>query len=122
MSLSRVKPRGRPRHVSLREEPRYRRQRVIPKLPVQITLRDTHASRFADHYHITLKEDLMYLTYNHQFKGEQSAYEKYKERDIRPTFDPENPYSKNRANSPVGGPAHTGILRKPLPPSSPENL
>jgi len=64
----------------------------------------------------------MYLTYNHQFQGVKSAYEKYKEREIRPTYDPENPYSKNRANPPVGGPTHTGILRKPLPPSSPSNI
>jgi len=76
----------------------------------------------AEHYHHTLKEDLMYLTYNHRFAGEQTPSEKYKERDIRPKFDPENPYSKNRANPPVGGPTHAGILRKPLPDSSPETI
>jgi large subunit ribosomal protein L5 len=121
MSLARV-AKGRPRHITMREEPRYKRQQIIPKLPVKVTLRDTHASRLADHYHITLKEDLMYLTYNHRFEGERSTYEKYMEREIRPKYDPENPYSKSRANPPVGGPTHTGILRKPLPPSSPENV
>lgn len=122
MSLSKARPRGRPRWVTMRDEPRWRRQRTIPKLPVKVVLRDTHTPRFADHYHNTLKEDLMYLTYDHHFQGEGTPYERWKDREIRPTYDPENPYTKNRQNPPVGGPTHTGILRKPLPPSTPENV
>jgi large subunit ribosomal protein L5 len=55
----------------------------------------------------------MYMTYLHE-SGERAAT-----RQIRLKYDPEDPYTKNRHNPPVGG---SQLGRKPPPPSTPENV
>ncbi|KZT40604.1 ribosomal protein L5 [Sistotremastrum suecicum HHB10207 ss-3] len=99
--------------MSLKDEPRWRRRTLLPTPPCNVVIRDTHASRLADHYHNTLKDDLMYLNYHHESKPRPEP------RQIRLTYDPENPYTKNRKNLPVGG---SRLGKKPLPPDAPENV
>jgi large subunit ribosomal protein L5 len=55
----------------------------------------------------------MYMTYIHE-PGPRPP-----PREIRLTFDPSDPYTKNRYNPPVGG---SQLGKKPPPPSSPENV
>ena len=116
-SVSRFKTRPLPKFIGIKQEPRWRRENLIPTPPCDIVLRDVQISRLSEHYYTTLKEDLMYLTYNHQFHTDPPP----KERNIRLRFDPENPYTKGRKNLPVGGTTHTGIIRKPPPPSTATN-
>jgi large subunit ribosomal protein L5 len=54
----------------------------------------------------------MYMTYVHESGPRPPP------RDIRLQYDPEDPYSKNRKNIPVGG---SQLGKKPAPPSTAEN-
>ena len=83
----------------------------IPHLP--ITVHDTAPCRLRDHYHTTLQDNLMYMTYIHESAPRPPP------RDVRLRFDPNDPYSKNRINSPVGG---DRLGKKPAPPSAPQNV
>jgi large subunit ribosomal protein L5 len=87
--------------------------RGLPRPPVPILIRETHPSRLQDHYHNTLADDLLYLTYKHESGPRPPP------RQIRLAFDPNDPYTKNRKNPPVGG-SQEG--KKPAPPSSPETV
>src|SRR6201992_2723625 len=78
-----------------------------------LVLRDTHQSRLQDHYCNTLQDDLMYMTYVHESSPRPPP------RAIRLAYDPEDPYTKNRHNPPVGG-SQTG--KKLPPPSTPQNV
>jgi large subunit ribosomal protein L5 len=116
--------RVRPAGVSLRKEAAWRRRTLLPTPPTEIILRDHYLDRLGDHYATTLRDDLMILTYKHLFQSDLEVQKRREEnpRVIRPLYDPENPYTKHRTNPPAGGTMHTGILRKPLPPSAPENI
>ncbi|KAI0313236.1 ribosomal protein L5 domain-containing protein [Amylostereum chailletii] len=85
----------------------------LPIPHVDVTVRDTHASRFGDHYHTTLQDDLLYMTYKHESGAPSTA------RQVRLTYDPEDPYTKFRHNPPIGG---SQLGRKPAPPTTPENV
>ncbi|KAK1220986.1 54S ribosomal protein L7, mitochondrial [Marasmius sp. AFHP31] len=85
----------------------------LPQPPVNIVTRDFAPCRLQDHYHSTLQDDVMYMTYTHELGPRPPP------RDIRLKYDPENPYSKYRHNPAVGG---SQLGRKPPPPSSPENV
>jgi large subunit ribosomal protein L5 len=78
-----------------------------------LIVRDTHPCRLEDHYYASLQDDLMYMTYTHESGPRKPP------RNIRLTYDPENPYTKNRANPPVGG---SQIGKKPAPVCTPENV
>ncbi|KAF6756017.1 60s ribosomal protein l7 [Ephemerocybe angulata] len=93
----------------LRRDPKTR----LPTPHVKLTTREFAASRLEAHYHHTLQDDLMYLTYKHDAEGTRKA-----PREIRLKFDPENPYSKFRHNPPVGG---SQVGKKPAPASSADN-
>ncbi|EIN12493.1 ribosomal protein L5, partial [Punctularia strigosozonata HHB-11173 SS5] len=69
--------------------------------------------RLLDHYHTTLADDLMYMTYTHEPGPRKPP------RNIRLTYDPADPYVRHRANPPVGG---SQVGRKPAPPCTPENV
>ncbi|TRM62149.1 ribosomal protein L5 domain-containing protein [Schizophyllum amplum] len=79
------------------------------RLPIphvkQLLVREWHQDRMLDHYHTTLQEDLMYMSYFHE------PLPRPPPRAIRTRFDPDDPYVKYRANPPV---AHA--------PSAPENV
>ncbi|EMD39666.1 hypothetical protein CERSUDRAFT_111977 [Gelatoporia subvermispora B] len=88
-------------------------EKRLPVPHVNVILRDTHSCRLADHYYHTVRDDLMYMTYNHEPFPRKPA------RKIRPLYDPEDPYTKHRHNPPVGGPTW---FKQPAPPTTPENL
>lgn len=69
--------------------------------------------RLEDHYNTTLRDDLMYMTYKHEHLPRPPP------RPVRLTYDPENPYTKNRFNPPVGG---VPLGRRIPPPNTPENV
>ncbi|TFK39076.1 ribosomal protein L5 domain-containing protein [Crucibulum laeve] len=94
---------------NLRKDPRS----GLPQPHVPIITRQYAPCRLEDYYYSTLQDDLMYLTYKHQ-SGDRPP-----PRQIRLTFDPNDPYSKFRHNPPVGG---SQIGKKPAPPSTPENV
>lgn len=95
-------------------KPLQRDERGLPIPHVKdLILRDTHACRLSDHYHTTLADDLMYMTYFHE-SGPRPP-----KRTIRLQYDPENPYTKNRVNLPVGG---SQFGKKPAPPTTPDNV
>ncbi|KAF5367038.1 hypothetical protein D9758_004071 [Tetrapyrgos nigripes] len=102
---------GRPPAIRkpLRVDPRTR----LPHPPVKIVTRDFAPCRLEDHYYSTLQDDLMYLTYKHELGPRPPP------RQIRLTYDPNNPYSKYRYNPPVGG---SQLGRKPPPPCTAENV
>ena len=83
----------------------------LPTPHVKIVAREFAPCRLEDHYHTTLKDDLMYMTYKHEVKPIEP-------RKIRLQFDPENPYTKFRHNPPVGG---SQFHKKLLPTSTPDN-
>jgi len=85
----------------------------LPQPHVKITTREFAPCRLEDHYHNTLKDDLMYMTYKHEV-GERPP-----PRQIRLTFDPNDPYTKFRHNPPVGGPQ---LGTRPAPSCTPENI
>jgi len=85
----------------------------LPIPHCDIVLRDTHASRLGDHYHTTLQDDLMYMTYQHELGPRPPP------RHIRLTYDPEDPYTRFRNNPPVGG---SKVGKKPAPPTTADNV
>ncbi|EAU85790.2 60s ribosomal protein l7 [Coprinopsis cinerea okayama7 len=85
----------------------------LPTPHVKLVTREFAPCRLEDHYYNTLQDDLMYMTYKHEYEGTRKE-----PRQIRLKFDPENPYSKFRNNIPVGG---SQVGKKPAPPSTPEN-
>ncbi|KAH9922947.1 mitochondrial 50S ribosomal protein L5 [Fomitopsis serialis] len=93
-------------------KPLKRDERGLPVPHVNIVVRDTHASRLADHYYNTLRDDLMYMTYTHE-------PDRKPHRAVRPRFDPNDPYAKHRHNPPVGG---NRAFATPPPPVTAENV
>jgi len=85
----------------------------LPQPHVKIITREFAPCRLEEHYHHTLKDDLMYMTYKHEHGPRPEP------RQIRKAFDPEDPYSKFRYNPPVGG---NQVWRKEAPPCTPENV
>ncbi|KAH8114563.1 mitochondrial 50S ribosomal protein L5 [Phellopilus nigrolimitatus] len=88
-------------------------ERGLPIPHVNVLVRDTHVCRLQDHYNTSLRDDLMYMTYVHESKARPPP------RQIRLTYDPEDPYSKYRNNPVVGG---SQIGKKPAPISTCENV
>ena len=86
----------------------------LPIPHVDLVVGQTHQSRVGDHYHNTLADDLLYMTYTHEL-GERKP-----QRQIRLRFDPDDPYVVNRKNPPVGG-AHRQLAHLP-PAMTPENV
>jgi large subunit ribosomal protein L5 len=78
-----------------------------------LIVRDTHLCRLQEHYHNTLQDDLMYMTYLHESGPRPPP------RNIRLQYDPEDPYTKNRTNLPVGG---SQFGKKPAPPTTVDNV
>jgi large subunit ribosomal protein L5 len=88
--------------------------RGVPRPHVKaLVVRDTHACRLEEHYHHTLADDLMYMTYTHE-AGARAA-----PRAIRLQYDPADPYTKGRTNAPVGG---SQFGKKAAPASSPKTV
>lgn len=85
----------------------------LPQPHVPVLTRQFAPSRLEDHYHTTLQDNAMYMTYIHE------PTERPPPRDIRLTYDPANPYTKYRYNPPVGG---SQLGKKPPPPSTPANV
>ncbi|KAF8133902.1 ribosomal protein L5 domain-containing protein [Boletus edulis] len=101
-----------------RKPPRIRRalrvdDRGLPIPHVDITIHDTAPCRFREHYYSTLQDNLMYMSYVHESGPRPPP------REVRLRFDPNDPYSKNRLNTPVGG---DRLGKKPAPPTTPENV
>ncbi|KAI0762016.1 mitochondrial 50S ribosomal protein L5 [Trametes elegans] len=94
-------------------KPLKRDERGVPIPHVNVIVRDTHRSRLADHYHHTLQDDLMYMTYVHEPAPRKPP------RPVRLAYDPNDPYSKHRYNPPLGGNRWSKQLP---PPSSPDNV
>jgi len=88
-------------------------QRGLPIPHVDIIVRDTHLSRLGEHYHNTLADDLLYMTYKHETGARPTP------RNIRLMYDPEDPYVKLRHNPQVGG---SQLGRKLAPPTSADNV
>ena len=93
--------------------PLKRDEKGVPIPHVNVIVRDTHRSRLADHYHHTLQDDLMYMTYVHE------PTERKPPRPVRLTYDPNDPYTKHRYNPPLGGNRWSKQLP---PPSSHDNV
>lgn len=101
-----------------RKPPRIRRalrndDRGLPIPHVAITVHDTAPCRVRDHYYTTLQDNLMYMSYVHESGPRPPP------REVRLRFDPNDPYSKNRLNTPVGG---DRLGKKPAPPTTTENV
>ncbi|EKM79116.1 hypothetical protein AGABI1DRAFT_73904 [Agaricus bisporus var. burnettii JB137-S8] len=114
-ALSKVTPRPARfgRAPAIRGHLRKDRRTGLPRPPVPIVTREFAPCRFQDHYYNTLQDDLMYMTYHHEHLPRSST------RQIRRKFDPEDPYTKNRHNPPVGG---SQIGKKPAPPTTASNV
>ncbi|KAI6030826.1 ribosomal protein L5 domain-containing protein [Pisolithus orientalis] len=85
---------------AFRKPPRIRKslkydQHGLPIPHVDIAIRDIAPCRLREHYYTTLQDDLMYMTYVHE-SGHRPP-----PRQIRLRFDPNDPYSRNRRNSPT---------------------
>ncbi|KAF9468661.1 ribosomal protein L5 domain-containing protein [Collybia nuda] len=94
---------------------RHLRKNRMTQLPiphVNILMREFAPCRLEDHYYSTLQDNAMYMTYVHESGPRPPP------RSVRLTYDPTDPYTKNRYNPPVGG---SQLGKKPPPPSSPEN-
>lgn len=89
------------------------RRTQLPTPHVNVLTREFAPCRLEDHYHTTLQDDAMYMTYIHE-PGPRPA-----PRSVRLTYDPADPYTKNRHNPPVGG---SQLGKKPPPPSSADNV
>ncbi|KAF7304567.1 60S ribosomal protein L7 [Mycena chlorophos] len=91
-------------------------QTAAARLPiphVNILGRQFSPNRLEDYYYSAVQGNAMYMTYIHE------AGPRPPPRHIRLTHDPENPYSKYRANPPVGGNQRG---RLPPPADTPENV
>lgn len=97
----------------IRAQLRKDRSTGLPRPPVNIVTREFAPCRLEEHYYNTLQDDLMYMTYQHEHLPRPPS------RQIRLKFDPNDPYTKNRYNPPVGG---SQIGKKPPPPSTPSNV
>ncbi|GJE91946.1 ribosomal protein L5 [Phanerochaete sordida] len=95
-------------------KPLKRDENGLPIPHVHVIVRDTHQSRIAEHYHNTLRDDLMYMTYTHKPADSKPP------RKIRLSYDPEDPYVKHRYNPPIGG--SFAWTRQALPPVTYENV
>ncbi|PCH40430.1 mitochondrial 50S ribosomal protein L5 [Wolfiporia cocos MD-104 SS10] len=93
-------------------KPLKRDERGLPIPHVNIIVRDTHASRVADHYYDTVRDDVMYMTYKHDPNPKPL-------RHVRPRYDPNDPYVKHRDNPPVGGDQY---FKRPPPPITADNV
>ncbi|KAH6912851.1 60s ribosomal protein l7 [Coprinopsis sp. MPI-PUGE-AT-0042] len=102
------------RHPSISKHLRKNPKTNLPTPHIKLVTRDFAPCRLQEHYHNTLQDDLMYLTYKHEPEGTRKA-----PRIIRQKFDPNDPYSKFRNNPSVGG---SQIGKKPAPPSTPDNV
>ncbi|OSD02383.1 mitochondrial 50S ribosomal protein L5 [Trametes coccinea BRFM310] len=94
-------------------KPLKRDEKGVPIPHVNVIVRDTHRSRLADHYHTTLQDDLMYMTYVHEPTPRKPP------RPPRLSYDPNDPYTKHRYNPPLGG---NRWSKQPPPPSAPDNI
>jgi len=101
------------RPLRIRKPLRRNEKTGLPIPHVNVILRDTQPSRVADHYYNTLQDDLMYMTYVHEPNARKPP------RIIRPLYDPEDPYSKNRFNPIAGG---SRWAREVPPPTTSENV
>ena len=93
--------------------PLKRDEKGVPIPHVNVVVRDTHRARLADHYHTTLQDDLMYMTYMHE------PFERKPIRPPRLMYDPNDPYTKHRYNPPLGG---NRWSKQPPPPSAFDNV
>lgn len=89
------------------------RRTQLPTPHVNVLTREFAPCRLEDHYHTTLQDDAMYMTYIHEPAPRPAP------RSVRLTYDPADPYTKNRHNPPVGG---SQLGKKPPPPSSADNV
>ena len=88
----------------------------LPQPHVQaLVTRQFAPCRLQDHYHTSLADDLMYLTYKHQPLDVEAKHP----RQIRLKYDSQDPYSKLRHNPPVGG---SQVGKNPPPPDEPNNV
>ena len=85
------------RPIRIRKPLRINQETKLPIPHVNVIVRDTQPCRVADHYYNTLRDDLMYMTYVHEPNPRKPP------RIIRPLYDPEDPYVKNRFNPVAGG-------------------
>ncbi|KIJ54806.1 hypothetical protein M422DRAFT_24695 [Sphaerobolus stellatus SS14] len=79
---------------------RWNQGKPIYKIPgphINFQLRSMHPSRLADYYRTTLQDDVMYMTYHHEFRPRAPK------REPNMVYDPEDPYVKHRRNVPRGG-------------------
>ncbi|KAH8833425.1 ribosomal protein L5 domain-containing protein [Flagelloscypha sp. PMI_526] len=67
----------------------------LPIPHVNVKVRDFAPCRLEDHYHTTLKDDLMYMNYIHEHGVRPPR------KLGRPTYDPEDPFTKGRKNLPI---------------------
>lgn len=89
-------------------------ERGLPRPHIHsLIVRDTHPCRLEEHYHHTLADDVMYMTYTHEAGARPAP------RSIRLQYDPADPYTKNRTNVPVGG---SQFGKKVAPVCTPENV
>jgi len=72
-----------------------------------------HPSRLADHYYNTIQDDVMYMTYNHEFRF------RLPQKDPNMKYDPEDPFVKYRRNVPRGG---SQIGKTPAPITTADNV
>ncbi|KAG6885777.1 hypothetical protein C0993_009882 [Termitomyces sp. T159_Od127] len=101
------------RTPEIRRHLRKDRRTQLPVPQTRIVTREYAPSRFEDHYHVSLADDAMYMTYVHE------PHARPPPRQVRLTFDPADPYTKHRHNPPVGG---SQLGKKPPPPSRPDNV
>ncbi|OBZ71632.1 54S ribosomal protein L7, mitochondrial [Grifola frondosa] len=94
-------------------KPLKRDAKGLPIPHVNIIVRDTHRCRLSDHYYHTVQDDLMYMTYVHE------PYARKPRRELRPMYDPNDPYTKHRYNPPVGGDRWS---KQPPQPSAPDDV
>ncbi|KAJ6451577.1 60s ribosomal protein l7 [Mycena sanguinolenta] len=89
----------------------WRTRLPIPHTPV--VGREMSSCRLEEHYHATLADNAMYMTYIHE-SGPRAP-----PRDIRLKYDPANPYARFRRNPQVGG---DKMGTKPPPVDEPGNV
>lgn len=102
---------GRPPAITKPLRRNWRTRLPIPHVP--LVGREFAPCRLEDHYHASLADNAMYMTYIHE------AGPRPEPRKIRLTYDPSNPYARFRHNPPVGG---SQLGKKPPPPDTPQNV
>jgi len=96
------------KRVTVSQQKRYAARGPTYEPPTEIHLGSTHSSRYQDHYHNTLAEDLMYMQYNHMPAG----YTPPKPPRL-PQHDPSDPYAVNRPTPRLRGNKRLIPLAKP---------